>query len=222
MVSNKSFILGRENQIRKLLITLGCSLTYGEGTENPSKQGWPPLLCEKLGFDKLINISGRGWSTSGIIKEMVEQVNFEEYADWEIYVLFFLPDPTRMSFYWDVKQIQHFMITDFEDDMVYKLFHTEPDKATKQEQIFYIKMLEQICENNHCNLSLIHSCWDTQNEMEKLYRSKYWLNPRYHVLYWGTDEQHKEHTAPCNHPNEKGYKVVADRIYEVFKKRHNL
>ena len=54
MVSNKSFILGRENQIRKLLITLGCSLTYGEGTENPSKQGWPPLLCEKLGFDKLI------------------------------------------------------------------------------------------------------------------------------------------------------------------------
>ena len=53
MVSNKSFILGRENQIRKLLITLGCSLTYGEGTENPSKQGWPPLLCEKLGY-KLI------------------------------------------------------------------------------------------------------------------------------------------------------------------------
>jgi hypothetical protein len=152
----------------------------------------------------------------------MEQVNFKEYADWEIYVLFYLPDPTRMSFYWDVKEIQHFMITDFEDDMVYKLFHVEPDKATKQEQIFYIKMLEQICENNHCNLSLIHSDWDTQNEMEKLYPSKYWLNPQHHILSFGTDEEHEEHTAPCNHPNEKGYKVVADRIYEVFKKRHNL
>ena len=207
--------------MKKLLITLGCSLTYGEGTDAPSEKGWPPRLCKKLGFDKLINISGRGWSTSGIIKQMVESLNFKDYSDYEVYVIFFLPDPTRISFYWDLEHIQHFPLSDISDETSFHLFNTEPEVGALKEQLFYIKILEQICENQNWNVSLLHSNHDIGKELIKLYPSDSWINNDYHVLSWDDYVgQHKEHTAPRNHPNEKGYESVSNRILKLIHNRY--
>ena len=207
--------------MKKLLITLGCSLTYGEGTDTPSEKGWPPRLCKKLGFDKLINISNGGWSTSGIIKQMVESLNFKDYSDYEVYVIFFLPDPTRISFYWDLEHIQHFLLSDISDETSFHLFNTEPEVGALKEQLFYIKILEQICENQNWNVSLLHSNHDIGKELIKLYPSDSWINNDYHVLSWDDYVgQHKEYTAPCNHPNEKGYESVSNRILKLIHNRY--
>jgi len=206
---------------KKLLITLGCSLTYGEGTENPAKQGWPPLLCEKMGFDKLINISGPGWSTSGAIKKMVQQLNFKDYYGYEVMVLFFLPDPLRFSFHWKDKLIKNFMLTDISDKFALQLFNDKPDIAAKEEQLFYIKIMEQICENNNWELNLLHTNYNIHRELIDMYPTDNWLGEgNVEVLTWDEyPEQHKEHTAPCNHPNERGYESVANRILKLLQNK---
>jgi hypothetical protein len=102
--------------------------------------------------------------------------------------------------------------------------------AAKYESVFYMKVMEQLCENN--NFKLLLTTWDdTFKETVKIYKSKYLLHP-HGLEVWAKDfSEHfgidskghlvpQEFVAECGHPNEKGYEMIAQMIFDLIKKHH--
>lgn len=225
--------------MKKLLVTLGCSMTEGVGcyvddmphtkenfqdlfdasVENFHQKGWPPKLCKKLGFDKLLNISKGGGSTSGVLKLFVENFLHEDYSDYEVHILFYLPSASRISFYINNK-ISNFLLngTDPISETLI-MYQDNPIEDAISEQIFYIKLIEQICENNDWRLYLLHTDYEQQDEILNLYPSKHFLHQDYNFLYFGEGPREKYH-AIDDHPNESGYEILAENIYKQILKQH--
>jgi hypothetical protein len=53
------------------LVVNGCSLTYGEGLEDPSTQAWPALLAKKLNVP-VVNIAMGGTGNHRIYRKTVD------------------------------------------------------------------------------------------------------------------------------------------------------
>jgi len=119
---------------KKLLITLGCSVTEGYGCydtstfdyipgkeyykyDNPYEivsrnkdrfltEGWPAKLQTKLKYDKLINLGLGGSSTSGQVKLFIEQFYSSNLAkDYDVLVVWLLNHEGRFSFYSNYKNV---------------------------------------------------------------------------------------------------------------------
>jgi hypothetical protein len=80
----------KTNNIKKRLITFGCSYTYGIGLPDckdewdpPSKHGWPKLLSDKIDLD-LINVSCSGASNFEIVNNII---NFEFYESDTVVIM---------------------------------------------------------------------------------------------------------------------------------------
>jgi hypothetical protein len=238
------------NQRKKLLITLGCSLTEGVGCydytlmgkddtfENlqpgnnsfdkfykPNRinfhnNGWPVHLAKKLGFDKLINLGYAGSSTSGQVKVLFEKYFNPSFEDYDVTIGWLLSEPARISFYKQGKVV-NFNTSNFGDSIFdeYVINVSEGIDDFLLEQIFYIKVLETYCKHHNFNLFMVHS----RNEFVEDIRKIHDTNKLYNVpnlMYFGDggSDMKKNNTSKiCNHPNEKGYKLIADRIYTYIK-----
>lgn len=55
------------------LVVNGCSWTYCQGLENPTRDGWPALLAKKLGV-KVVNLAVRGCGNDSIARRTHEYV----------------------------------------------------------------------------------------------------------------------------------------------------
>ena len=114
---------------KKLLITLGCSLTEGVGCYDPitipkdmtniyvhknasevynmnrdrfHKFSWPSILQKKLKYDLLLNLGVGASSTSGNLKVWFEKYYDKNFAEeFDVLVIWLLPEPNRFSFYRD-------------------------------------------------------------------------------------------------------------------------
>lgn len=114
---------------KKLLITLGCSLTEGVGCYDPitipedmtniyvhknatevyntnrerfHEFSWSSLLRSKLKYDSLINLGLGASSTSGNLKVWFEKYFDKNLSDeFDVLVIWLLPEPNRISFYRD-------------------------------------------------------------------------------------------------------------------------
>lgn len=112
---------------KKLLITMGCSLTEGVGCYDPKtipydmvnrmehekieevyiankkrfhKYSWPSILQKQLNYDFLINLGFAGSSTSGNLKVWFEKYYNKNFTDeFDVLVIWLLPDASRFSFY---------------------------------------------------------------------------------------------------------------------------
>lgn len=111
---------------KKLLITMGCSLTEGVGcydfSFNPDKnhyfdlpeelmkiqrsifhkEGWPNRVGKKLGYDKVLNIGLAGSSNSAHLKLFVDKIlpkiNYLK-EEFDILIIWMMTAPSRFSFY---------------------------------------------------------------------------------------------------------------------------
>ena len=230
---------------KKLLITLGCSLTEGLGCYGdditkeeiksvskgmiPEKYkkrfqeyGWPKILYNLLNYDELINLGKMGGSTSGNLKHFSESYLDKDFSDYEVLVIWQLPQASRVSFYMYRDWKRDYIIDDIllqdgtklSEEITNRVVH--PYEAGLREQVFYIKMFEQVCENNNWNLILLPTAIQTYKELNKLYPSKYFLSESFD---WNEFPNHKEHISPvCHHPNEKGYNYIANKIYKIIEK----
>lgn len=111
---------------KRLLITLGCSLTEGVGCydysinpgklhfgklnakdkkrtlDNFHKEGWPNRVGKALNFDKVINLGSGGSSNCTHLKLFTDKIKTkisklnEEY---DIFLIWMMTEPTRFSFY---------------------------------------------------------------------------------------------------------------------------
>lgn len=235
---------------KRLLITLGCSLTEGVGCydintipknilnsnknfewsdihsiyksnlERFHEMSWPNQLGKKLGFDKVLNLGHGGSSTSSQVKIFFEKYPNEYFNDWDVLMVFMLPTSTRFSFYIN-SRITHFLpqfgieggIENSYLDLIDKDFND-----AVLEQIFYIKVMNEVCKNRNFNFIYFHH----DNNMNIVLRNNY-KNPNHLTLksskkslFWfGEDD---EYLSPlCHHPNEKGHEEMSIIIYNCIK-----
>lgn len=186
--------------------------------------GWPNRLGKKLGFDMVLNLGLRGSSTSGQLKVFVEKYLDTDFSDWEVLIFWHLTESSRFSFYSHGK-VRNMTITQESSDASiesgYLKLITDINVDPILEQIFYIKLLEQICENKEYNLLISHGFGDQDPLIKGRYQSKNYLSP-YPINLFSLDEsQYDEFLSPyCWHPNEFGYELLSQNIYEEIKKNH--
>lgn len=235
----------------RLLLTIGDSLTEGIGAydestipinfnshedidilfdlyhkniKNFNKYSWPTQLVQKLGYDKLINLGIGGASTSGNVKQLLESYSTERFEDYEVTVIWLLSEPTRISFYID-GFIQNQNIGNHKgESSIMDLYLSEiKDNDPILEQIFYIKVMEEICHNRKWNLIITY--WGEWGKyLIHNHNSKNYLTPYYQPIIPPdlSDPVNVKYKSPvCNHPNKLGYEYMSNLIYDLLKKYHN-
>lgn len=228
---------------KKLLVTLGDSFTEGVGCydleRNPSmikynamededrlyqiqrfhELGWPNRVGRSLGFDKVANLGLGGTSNSFSVKMLMERVvGNDRYKDYEIYVIWMATEPARFSFF-DGYKLRSFLPTTREGGTLSEAYLRtlkEPDLGSFNEQVFYTKLAEQICENNGYKLIICH--WSiTLKHLYRLYDSKYFLNKPPSLLLRAALNDEYDLSPICNHPNEFGYKKISKVMLDLIK-----
>lgn len=250
---------------KRLLITMGCSLTEGVGCYNmdlfPSEYidsngniniedlgeffdkpecqsfyeeskpkfhefGWPNILGKKLGYDKVINLGLGGSSTSGQVKQFFEKYLDKDFSDWDVLVMWLLPDASRISFYFhrNINNLMPSMVNineaSLESEYVKRLGNVVTD--TVLEQIFYIKVMEQACQSKDYSFLVTHNNGDDNKELYLRYQSKHYLCPtsNINVMDWSG---YNGNDVICfeGHPNELGYSIMANNMFDMIKENHS-
>jgi hypothetical protein len=215
--------IGTMNGRKKLLITLGCSWTEGQGCQIPYQDNWPIQLGKKLGFDKVYNFGKRGGSHSGQVKLLYDYLSKHNLDNYHVLVIFLMTEPTRFSFYinhtiqnymikgyWDIEPIEKGYLETIED--------LEVDPTL--EQVFYIRTLESLCLNN--NFDLLVTTWaDNYKIFFDIYQ-----NPKINLFSTirklvPPKDENWTYFAPCSHPNELGYEWIANEMYNGIKEKHS-
>jgi len=237
---------------KKLLITLGCSLTEGVGCYDPEtlpsdmidvvthkkgsevysmnrerfhKYSWPSILQKHLNYDLLINLGFGGSSTSGNLKVWFEKYYNKTFInEYDVLVIWLLPEPSRFSFYRDssIKNIipytrKYFFNTDSYDlGQEYVKFIKNIEYDTVLEQIFYLKIFEEHCKFKKYNFLYTTLSSKRFRFFENMYDTTNFMNFENGILPDYSDNLHMK-SIVCDHPNEKGYEYIAKKIFDWLK-----
>jgi hypothetical protein len=193
------------------------------------KNGWPIILAKKLGFDRLINLGLASSSQSGSVKQFVEKYLDTNFSEQEVFIIWMISMPERFSFY-NGHKIQTYLPTtekgirvDLEKSWIKEIKDVPYD--SNYETIFYIRIMEQICQNK--NYSLLITSWvhNLMTKLNKIYQSKNYIQP-INFQPWDVTNMKKftsDHYSGmgCGHPNKDGYKLIAENLYEIILKNHS-
>lgn len=233
---------------KKLLITMGDSVTEGIGCYDYSKMsnpnvtyyelpkeeaeyqldrfhelGWPNRLGKKLNYDKVINLGWGGSGQSAHVKLLFEKIIGKDFSEYDVLVVWMLSEPARFSFY-SGGTIRQFMphlagVDGHEMELSYIKDIEDIESDSILETIFYIKCVEQICENNNFNLQITSWHQDSNKKIFEIYPSKYHMKP-YQSSYIAkvfNDDLDKS-SKVCSHPNENGYEDIAQNMFNSISK----
>jgi hypothetical protein len=197
---------------------------YLNNVDNFHKNGWPNKLCEKLGYDKVINLGLAGSSTSGQLKIFLEKYENIDTTENEVLIVWLLTEPTRFSFYRNggVRNILPSVVNEEDKNIgpTYIDFLHDIELDPTLEQIYHIKCLINVCENK--GYGLVMSYWEerTGDNLLKQFDCPYFLYDKPHRLL--TDYPYKDPyvSKVCYHPNENGYEMLATNLYEGIKTNH--
>ena len=196
---------------------------------------WPNHLGRLLNYDKVINTGMGGTSTSGQLKTFIENFKNENFDEYDVTVVWLLTEPIRISFYregniadvgwWAAEATEEtfdygsLADRDYQLQRAYTMFVDDLSLDPTLEQIFYVKCFEEICENRNWNLLIQH--WNTMHgdAFKSLYTSKYMMNEDKN---FSAIDYRKIHQSPiCYHLNEKGYQIMAERMFGSIQKHHS-
>lgn len=231
---------------KKLLITLGCSLTEGVGcydldgldlnspwNDDDSQlyvksipkfheYGYPNELGRLLNYDKVINLGIGGGAPLSNVKHLFEMYSEETFQDYDVLLFWMIPNSDRTSYYFN-GSIESRMpyctdLNEFDTAYINKIMKSKtPLLDATLEVVFGIKSVEQFCENKGINLLLSSANDEDYRMYKKLHQSKYYLSNGEPKLFDGLEETE---ISPCRHPNKKGYKKIAIKIFDFIKKEH--
>lgn len=237
---------------KKLLITLGCSLTEGVGCYDPTtipsdmtnmlkhknfsevynmnrerfhKFSWPARLQKQLNYDFLINLGLGASSTSGNLKVWFEKYynkNFND--DFDVLIIWLLPDPTRFSFYRNsfiknvipYRSLYSFNTHEYYIGKEYVKFIQDIDLDPALEQIFYLKIFEEHCKFYKYNFLYTQVDFNLNKLFEKFYNTENRMFFNNSILP-NFSEHPNMKSILCGHPNEIGYEYVSNKIFEWIK-----
>ena len=184
------------------------------------KFGFPNQLGKKLNYDKVINLGLGGSSTSGQLKQFTEKYLDKDFSNFDVFIFWFLSEPSRLSFYADY-QIKNTMVT--YDENLDGLLERGYVNMIKDividpllEQIFYIRMMEQICQNKGYELVISHSDYELNEKIQKKFKSELHLETNGENIMNNITGVEELMSPLCTHPNEKGYDLIAQRIYNII------
>jgi hypothetical protein len=181
---------------------------------------WPNQLGKKLGFDKVLNLGHGGSATSSQVKIFFEKYPNEDFKDWDVLMIFMLPTSTRFSFYIN-SRITHFLPqfgTECSIETNYLDLIDKDFNDALLEQIFYIKVMEEVCKNRNFNFIYFHHDNPLNIVLINNYKNQNQLSlksSKKSLFWFGEDD---EYLSPlCHHPNEKGHEELATVIYNSIK-----
>ena len=230
---------------QNLLITMGCSYTEGVGCydynlftesekskkkfsndeqgnlydthrDNFHAKGWPNRVGKKLGFDKVLNLGVGGGSTSGQLKKFMQIHDDERISKYNVTIIWMLSFSSRFSFYsqgWS-RDLQ--MGASNKLSKYYTQFLDNIENDTTLEQLFYLKCMENTCENKNYNLITVHIDQKTDGLLKFLHKSKTYLFDEPKSIFYKLNRP-KYFSHVCNHPNEIGYEIVSEILTKQIK-----
>lgn len=239
MIKWPEIILNRDS----LLITIGDSWTRGVGcyipsflelynknkisydeldrrcriNESYSNGSWPTQISRMFDCD-LINLGRGGDSNSVSAKRLIQDCHDMIFARAKNYkkvsVIWLISTPDRLGFYSD-KTLCSFPLA--KPSKIVKTYlkniHKHP-LDTCLETSFYLRTVEWYCKAN--NYSFIYgSAWHPISDLNTIYDSE--CNIHKHISVDSISkflDVNKDQWSHCGHPNENGYRVIAEKLYK--------
>jgi len=185
--------------------------------------GWPNKLGKLLNYNKVINLGYSGASTSGNLKVFTEKFIYKDLSNYDVLIIWMLPSANRISFYSGSRVINRIPSSDLDDisnSYINFIEHDVIDSAL--EQIFYMKCMEHICENKGYKILFGFTNYEFEEAVKHYYKSNNYISDSV-SNYFHYGDLFDEYSSPiCYHPNELGYGVTADRIYDDLKNNYPL
>lgn len=234
---------------KNLLITIGDSWTEGVGNYNPElikdfKKGdrmsdemytankpyfgensYGAVLANLLDCD-LINLGRGGASNATTVKDFINghDLNYLERYD-SVTVIFLMTEWARLGLY------SNGYITDFsvngvgEVAMKFALHYVEHiyggDMDGMLEAKFFVKALDAFCKTKSYKF-LYGQAFTNITEFDKIYNSSNNLHNYMEERSFSKVLEYPTDYAMCGHPNQRGYKIIAKRIYDIIAKNNLL
>lgn len=238
---------------KKLLITLGCSFTEGVGIYDYSifpqnkdiydknipieiiryqldlfhELGWPNKLGKKLGYHKVLNLGSGGASSSGNLKSFMEKYRNHDFSEWDVTLIWWLPQASRVSFYSGGKVDNILPTLENKKDTPEYHFNKFYITITEfydyiLEQTFYLKLMEDYCKLKGFDFLWFSSEYNNDElpnlDYDYLFPIHNWIGT--HVS--GVCDYLKPPyiNKSCGHPNEEGYNGIANLFFNSIKDKH--
>ena len=251
---------------QKLLITLGCSHTEGVGCwdldnmpndikpgskdfsfyyeknqQRFHERGWPNKVGKKLGYDKVLNLGRGGASISQNVKQFFEKCLDSDYSNYDVLLIWLLPEPSRISFYKGrvLKSISNY--EDFHKEYI-KWLTFEPSYNITSlpigwsdftlDWLFHRRILQEICHSKGWNFLTIDSSdtlWMLENkrwgpiitntypQLINSIKNHLWECKLDSYFY---NQPYHGNLSFCGHVNEDGYEIWASNIDKYIRDNH--
>ena len=221
--------------MKRLLITLGCSHTEGQGCyggsnkdlhnyymywDNFHKYGYPPQLAELLNYDRVINLGSRGYSASACLVKFFTLFKNESFKDYEVLVYWYVPHFGRFGMFENSCFTNHHPKDNTDISECYYNYSAKNrmDYDDFLEVQYLLGYLGEICKNK--NWKLLASPQDNvyNSFINKIKFDTFRFNEEYWFILpkrWFEFERHKVD----GHMNEKGYKDFSYMLFKEIKTR---
>jgi len=195
------------------------------------KKGWPNKLGKLMGYHKVINMGLASSSTAGQMKSFYELYYNDKFEDYETTIIWLLPDASRFAMY-SSGVVRNMMPSYLSQSTTknwlgysltkgYIEFINDSSVDPLLDQLFYVKTMEQYCQNNNFNLILTHVEYKADCLLKFYHKSPYYITSEPTRFLLGPDHPKKETSPICGHPNEFGYQVMAEKMYKLIEKNHS-
>lgn len=193
--------------------------------------GWPARLQKKLNYDKLINLGKRGTGESFHLKRFIEEFSGVDLTEkYDVLVVWMTSPQGRLSFYVDgtlYSILSNWAYPDKKTNDIstaYARLIENVELDTCLEQAFYVKALKEICNGKNYNF-LVFPLGVTVNRLHELLNipedmAVYYKYPPHDQLIPDLSDPQFKSLMNCGHPNENGYELIAERMFDIIKK-HN-
>lgn len=217
---------------KRVLITLGCSMTEGVGCyvseytnekgepfenshhiheESFHKNGWPNKVGKKMGFDYVINTGCGGVGNTYSYSSFMDWINPSDLEDCDVSVIWLLTEPSRSDIYYEKEMLPVSSNNPYNpwQELYSKAIFSSPTFIEDRilESRLYIRSLKEVCKSRGWNLFIL-----SYVNPDKLLSLKNEIDFYYKGLI-----NTKHPTAFCGHPTEEGYDVISNRIIKVLK-----
>jgi hypothetical protein len=208
-------------------------LVYNSSVDRFHTLGWPAKLQKKLQYDCLWNLGHGAASNSENVKRWTEIFSTKKISDeYDVLVIWMLTFSGRISFYKDGKirsvlpgsknptDVNHifynsylnFLGDNFNKDMILEMY-------------FYVNIIKTICELSNYKFLYINTSNSEGRDLDLLTKSTNSLNFAYKTLYPEYNSvldrnDYAKYSAFCGHPNENGYELIAERLFQMILHEH--
>ena len=194
---------------------------FNLGRQHFNLNSWPTVLSELLNFD-VINLGLAGSSNSAMSKLLINEYDINYKDDYEnVYVIFLISEPARISFYSD-KKIQSWQPSGNPIDPIMEIYIKEimhSNYDIDMESVFALKTINYYCQAKGYKFFYGSAFYNVSSSLNTLFNLP---NQNFHNFMKEQSMIHIVNThelksqLECGHPNQKGYNVIANKMHSII------